>query len=648
MAIIMGTAGHIDHGKTSLIKALTGIHCDRLEEEKKRGITIELGFAYFDFIKKNNEKIRMGIIDVPGHEKFVKNMVAGANGIDFVLLVIAADEGIMPQTREHLEICSLLNIQEGIIVLTKKDMVEEELLELVKEDVHEFVQNTFLENAPIFAVSSYTGEGIDALKQAIIEKNETLIPKRRNNIFRLPVDRVFSLKGHGTLITGTLLSGSAKVGDDVCIMPQNIETKIRSIQNHGENVEKAFAGHRTSINLANIETNQIERGNIIAFPNSLIPSTRWLVKLHCLPSSPKPIRHKAEIHFHHGTKEVMAKLYLKDKENLAPNEECLCEVRFSEPLCGIFQDKCVMRSFSPLQTVAGASIINPLPNFPKLKHITPELAENLLQLEKNFLEKDTAKAMLTQISFGNNQGISYTELMLLCNLDTKTLDKNLQELLTKKEIVLFDKENKIYLAKKYVALYETIMLNKIKEYHEKEPLKQYMPKASLLSNFEQTKLGHFLLEQIHKKELIYINDDGLCLKEHTINLKSHEKDLKETLLEKFTNTPLNPPLLKELLEQTNTNQKELLNVLSLLVQEGKLIKIMEGMYFLHSEIQKILQNLLNFYKTNENLSPTDFKNISGGLTRKYSIPVLEYFDKEKITIRVGDGRKLRNTSLLSL
>ena len=646
MAIIMGTAGHIDHGKTSLIKALTGIHCDRLEEEKKRGITIELGFAYFDFIKKNNEKVRMGIIDVPGHEKFVKNMVAGANGIDFVLLVIAADEGVMPQTREHLEICSLLNINDGIIVLTKKDMVDDDLLALAKEDVREFVQGSFLENAPIFAVSSFTGEGIEDLKKAIIEKNNTLIPKRRNNIFRLPVDRVFSLKGHGTLITGTLLSGSAKVGDDVCIMPQNIQTKIRSIQNHGENVEKALAGHRTSINLANIETNKIERGNIIAYPNTLIPSTRWLVKLHCLSSSPKAIRHKSEIHFHHGTKEVMAKLYLKDTENLAPNEECLCEVRFSEPLCSIFQDKCVMRSFSPLQTVAGASIINPLPNFPKLKQIDTELTQELLTLENAFLEKDTSKAILTQISFGNNQGISYNELMLLCNLDTKTLEKNLQELLAKKEIVLFDKENKIYLAKKYVTLYETIMLNKIKEYHEKEPLKQFMPKASLLSNFTQAKLGHFLLEQIYKKGLIQTSEDGLCLKDHTINLKSHEKDLKETLYEEFTKNPLNPPLVKELIENTKSSQKDILNVLTLLVQEKKLIKIIEGMYFLHTEIQNILNNILAFYKENETLTPSDFKNLSGGLTRKYSIPVLEYFDKEKITIRIGDGRKLRNTTLL--
>ena len=250
MAIVMGTAGHIDHGKTTLIHALTGIQCDRLAEEKKRGITIELGFAWFDLPDKNGQTIRMSIIDVPGHEKFIKNMVAGAQGIDFVLLVIAADEGVMPQTREHIEICSLLNIQDGIIALTKIDTVDPEMIELAKSDIQEAVKGTFLEHAPVFPVSSFTGEGLDALKDAIREKNYSLQPKRKNDLLRLPVDRIFSLKGHGTLITGTLLSGTASLGDEVCIMPKNIPTKIRSLQNHGQAVEKAYAGHRTSINLA--------------------------------------------------------------------------------------------------------------------------------------------------------------------------------------------------------------------------------------------------------------------------------------------------------------------------------------------------------------------------------------------------------------
>ena len=645
MALVMGTAGHIDHGKTTLIQALTGIQCDRLAEEKKRGITIELGFAYFNLPEKNGKSLRMGIIDVPGHEKFVKNMVAGANGIDFVLLVIAADEGVMPQTREHLEICSLLNIRDGIIALTKKDMVEPELLELAKEDIKDFVKGTFLENAPIFAVSSHTGEGLDELKQAITEKNYLLQPKRRNNIFRLPVDRVFSLKGYGTLITGTLLSGSASVGDEVCIMPQNLPSKIRSIQNHGQSTEKALAGNRTSVNLANVEVSDIERGDIIAFPQTLFPSRRWLVSLTCLASSLKSLRHRTEIHFHHGTKEIMAKLYLQNKDTLNPGETCLCEVRFPEPLCGVFGDKCVLRSFSPLQTVAGASVINPLPDFPKLKSIPNP--DSLLCLEQKFLDPaDSASALYEQLKLGNKQGISHKQLTVLCNMDEKSLEKALQQLLTQKKCILFDKENKIYIADCHADGYERLMLEKVREYHKKEPLKQYMPKASLLSAFEPPKLAHYLLEKLAKQQEILINEDGVCLASHTVSLNSQEHDLKTDLFTEFSENPQNPPLLKELSEKYRTNQKDLLNVLALLVQEQKLIKITEGMYFSAAVIADIKGRMLEFYKNNADMSPSDFKEISKGLTRKYAIPVLEYFDKERITIRVGDVRRLRNTGLL--
>lgn len=644
MSLVMGTAGHIDHGKTSLIKALTGIQCDRLAEEQKRGITIELGFAYFDLPEKNGQKIRMGIIDVPGHEKFVKNMVAGANGIDFVLMVIAADEGVMPQTREHLEICSLLNIRDGIIALTKKDTVDAEFLELAKEDIREFVKGSFLENAPIFPVSSFTGEGLEELKQAIAEKNYVLQPKRRNNIFRLPVDRVFSLKGYGTLITGTLLSGAANVGDEVSIMPKNLPSKIRSIQNHGQSVEKALAGNRTSVNLANVEVSDINRGDIVSFPGTLFPSLRWLVSLHCLSSSPRGLRHRSEIHFHHGTKEVMAKLYLKDRDVLDPGETCLCEARFSEPMCGVFGDKCVLRSFSPLQTVAGASVLNPLPDFPKLKAVADE--EKLFALEEAFLDAEkAADAVYVQLTVGNGKGIGIKQLTVLCNLDEKNLDKALQQLLVQKRCVLFDKENRVYLADRYLADYERAMLAKVKEYHEKEPLKQYMPKASLLAQFEPPKLAYFLLERLNRQNMILINEDGVCLKDHSVELQSHQKDLKTELLEEFEKNPLNPPLLKELQEKF-PRSKELQNVLYLLVQEKKLLKISDSMYFLASVMDGILTRMIAFFKENQDMSPSDFKEISQGLTRKYVIPVLEYFDKERITIRVGDVRKLRNTGLL--
>lgn len=640
MAIVMGTAGHIDHGKTTLIHALTGIQCDRLAEEKKRGITIELGFAWFDLPDKNGQTIRMSIIDVPGHEKFIKNMVAGAQGIDFVLLVIAADEGVMPQTREHIEICSLLNIQDGIIALTKIDTVDPEMIELAKSDIQEAVKGTFLEHAPVFPVSSFTGEGLDALKDAIREKNYSLQPKRKNDLLRLPVDRIFSLKGHGTLITGTLLSGTASLGDEVCIMPKNIPTKIRSLQNHGQAVEKAYAGHRTSINLAGLNVSDIEKGDILTTPQTLFPSERWLVKLHALPSSPRAIKHRTEIHLHHGTKEVMAKLYLKEKEKLEPNQTCLCEIRFSEPMCGVFGDKCIIRSFSPLQTIAGAMILNPLPDFPKLK----EIPDNFLNLEQDFF--DTLKrenALYEQLKAGNKKGIAVRELALLCPLDMKELEKTLQQLLAKKRCILYDKENKIYLADCYAGEYEQAMLQKVQEYHQNEPLKQYMPKASLLAQFEPAKLAQYILNVLLKQGTLLSSEDGLCTAEHTVSLNTQESTLKTDIYALFLQNPHNPPLLKELLEKFNLPQKDMLDVLALLIQEQKLVKIMEGMYFLQSELAQIKHNMLLFFQKNTDLKPSDFKEISQGLTRKYAIPVLEFFDKERMTIRVGDVRKLRQT-----
>ncbi len=335
----------------------------------------------------------------------------------------------------------------------------------------------------------------------------------------------------------------------------------------------------------------------------------------------------------------MAKLYLKDKNKLEPNETCLCEVKFSEPMCGVFGDKCILRNFSPLQTIAGASIINPLPHFPKLREIPDP--ENLLSLEQDFLDENTRNnALYEQLKCGNKTGISLRRLTLLCNLDEKDLDKALQQLTAQKRCISYDKENKTYLAAPYALEHEQAMLEILQKYHQNEPLKQYMPKASLLSHFEQPKLAHYVLETLIKQKRIAVFEDGVCLAEHNIALKSHEHTLKTNLYDDFMQNPQNPPLLRELIEKYSVPQKELLDVLALLIQEHKLIKIKEGMYFLSTELAEIKNNILQFFKNNQDMSPGDFKELSKGLTRKYAIPVLEYFDKERMTIRVGDVRRL--------
>lgn len=435
MAIVMGTAGHIDHGKTSLVRKLTGIDCDRLEEEKRRGITIELGFAFCDLPGGG----RLGIVDVPGHEKFVKNMVAGASGIDFVMLVVAADEGVMPQTREHLEICSLLGIKHGLVAVTKIDMVDPELLELAVEDISEFLKGTFLEGAPLFPVSSQTGEGVDKLRDYIVKQEKELAPRRRTDLFRLPVDRVFTLKGHGTIVTGTMISGSVKVGDALELLPKKLATRARSLQSHGESVEVAESGHRTAVNLQGLDVADVERGDVLALPGTLFPSDRWLVRLTCLGSSPRALRHRAEIHFHHEAREIAARLYFLDRDKLGPGETALCEVRLDEPLVGVFGDHCVVRAFSPLRTVAGGVVLDPISAGLRRRDATPDRVASLLGLE-DASDEDRVRM---QIELAGNRGANLAQLSVLTNLDSKRLDKVLQALSGKGKIFCFDREEKV-------------------------------------------------------------------------------------------------------------------------------------------------------------------------------------------------------------
>ena len=349
---ILGTAGHIDHGKT-LVKALTGIDTDRLKEEKERGITIELGFAHLTL---PGGKV-LGIVDVPGHEKFVKNMVAGATGIDLVALVIAADEGVMPQTREHLEICQLLKIRHGIVVLTKIDMVDEEWLELVREDVREYLSKTFLASAPIVEVSAITGQGIDNLVQVLDKVFQKLPEKEAGHIFRLPIDRVFTMRGFGTVITGTTVSGQIRIGDEVTFYPQGIESKVRGIQVYNREVNEVHAGLRTAINLQGVEKAAIERGNVLASKDSLKTTHMIEVHLELLPSAPRKFKNRAKVRFHSGTCEIISTLVLLDRDELSPGQTCYAQIRLEEPTAVLRNDHYVLRSYSPVQTIGGGEIL---------------------------------------------------------------------------------------------------------------------------------------------------------------------------------------------------------------------------------------------------------------------------------------------------
>jgi selenocysteine-specific elongation factor len=636
MPVIMGTAGHIDHGKTTLIKALTGIDCDRLVEEKKRGITIELGFAFMDLPGDR----RLGIIDVPGHERFVKNMVAGAAGIDFVTLVIAADEGVMPQTREHLEICTLLGIKTGLVALTKIDMVDEDWLEMVKEDVANYLSATFLAGAPIFPVSAHTGQGLPELRAALSDLVDTYQPRRRSDLARLPIDRVFTLKGYGTVVTGTLIAGSFKVGDDVVAYPKGTSSKIRNLQSHGEPVQESPAGRRTAVNLPGLEVDDLERGEVLALPGTLFPSLVWDVELTCLASCPRPIKHRTEIHFHHGTKEALARIFLLDREKLEPGETALCQVRFTEPVAGVFGDRCVVRAYAPLRTVAGGRIVSPLAR--KVKRFAEAELEPLRRLGAAARDE----VVPVQLELAGTEGLSFSRLMVLSDLESRELEKALGRLCDKGEAALVDREGKegrVYVAASVVAGLTDGLLSAVAAFHKREPMKQGLPRGELASTFGKNltpKLFHFLVERLLKTGRLAADQELLRLPDHKVSMASDQAKLFETLKKIYDEGGLTPPNLKDVLEPLNLTFKDAQPVYKLLLSQGHLVKIKEDMFCAAAAFKDLVERVAAYFETAKEMDPANFKDIAG-LSRKFAIPYLEYMDKEKITVRVGDKRQFR-------
>ncbi|QGY41787.1 selenocysteine-specific translation elongation factor [Pseudodesulfovibrio cashew] len=635
MPVIMGTAGHIDHGKTTLVKALTGIDCDRLSEEKKRGITIELGFAFLDL----GEGDRVGIVDVPGHEKFVKNMVAGATGVDFVVLVIAADEGIMPQTREHLEICQLLGVETGLVALTKTDMVDEEWLEMVEEEVAAYLEPTFLGGAPIVPVSAHTGAGLDTLKTEISKLISAFKPKRRSDLFRLPVDRVFSMKGHGTVVTGTMISGSISVGDEVTLYPGGTGTKVRGLQSHGETVETAQAGRRTAVNLHGLEVDDVRRGDVLARPGTLFPSDLWDIELTVLESSHIPLKHRREIHFHHGSREVLARIHLLDRDELKPGETAVCQARFTEPLAGVYGDRIVLRSFSPLRAFAGGRVLGPSGH--RVKRFSDKVAE-IGKLSSD----DPGEVAAAQLELAGPAGLTFGELLTMTNLESKALEKTLGVLGGQQRAVLFDKEARRYAGGELVGSLTESLLGFLEAFHKADSMKPGVQRGELASSWGRelpSKLLHFIVERLLKQGDVVAEQEVLRLKDHKVSLASDQAKVREALLTAYAQGGATPPNLKDVLEPLGLDFKQAAPVLKLLQEQGELVRVKDDLYYHCPALNEIKSKVLGFFAENQEMSAPDFKGLTG-LSRKYLIPVLEYFDKEKITVRVGDVRHLRKRS----
>jgi selenocysteine-specific elongation factor len=629
--VILGTAGHIDHGKTSLIKAITNIDTDRLKEEKARGITIELGFAHLMLPSGQ----LLGIVDVPGHERFVKHMVAGATGIDLVAMVIASDEGIMPQTREHLEICQLLSVKHGLVVLTKRDMVDDEWIGLVKEDIRQYLKGTFLENAPVIEVSSVTGLGIERLIQAIDSMVEEIPERNSGNFFRLPVDRVFTMKGFGTVVTGTTISGNISVGDEVTIYPQQLTSRIRGIQVHNKDAENVSAGLRTAINIQGMEKEQIERGNILAAKDTLKPTFMIDVELDLLASSPRPLKNRAKARFHAGTAEIISTVILLDRDVLNQGERCFAQIRLDEPTTVLRGDRYILRSYSPVRTIGGGWIINPLPL--KKKRFSEGVLADL-----ELLNSGDPLAQIEQfVKMGRYTGKDARDIQFLANLGKKKVDEALKVLSAQKKIIQYSKENGLFIHEEFLGNATKDFLTILSEYHERNPLKAGILKEELRSRTEganNPRLFNFIITQQSALGAVVIENELLRLRDHSVTLANDQKEIREKIEDIYLRAKLQPPYFKEVNSEFPDAKGS--DILGVLLKEGVLIKVKEDLYFHKKAIDELKERLIAFLKKNSEINPTQFKDMTG-TSRKYSIPLIEYFDHEQLTVRVGDNRILR-------
>jgi selenocysteine-specific elongation factor len=636
--LILGTAGHVDHGKTSLIRALTGIDTDRLKEEKARGITIELGFAHLDLPCGH----RLGIVDVPGHEKFVRNMVAGAAGMDMVAFVIAADEGIMPQTKEHFDICRLLGLRDGLIILTKKDMVEPDWLAMVQEEVRDFFAGSFLENAPIIPVSSVSGEGIDEIKKILDEKVRAINFQEEFGPFRLAVDRVFSMKGFGTVITGTSFSGRIAVGEDITFYPGGLTAKIRGIQVHGTARELVEAGHRTAINLQGIDKEQISRGDMAAAPGSMLASTLLDADLHYLAGSGKKLKNRSQVRLHVGTREIVGRVVLLDADSLEPDEDANIQLILKEPVAVWPGDRFVIRSYSPAATLGGGVILNNAP--PKRKRAAERDRQRSREVFAVYKNGGLTDKILLLLEESGLQGITAEQLAARLGLFGKRLKKQLEQPISAKKILVVEADSQRLLAVSVADKQAQAILSLLGKYHRDNPIKNGLAAEELRSRLKppaDQKLFQYLLGSLSRQGQIAQDGAEVRLAGHQVTLQVDEQAVQEKISRIYQQAGLEPPLLKDVLTSfPELPEKRLQQVMDLLLKQGLLVKVSETLIFHKDALNSLAEKMTAFMLKEGEIDAPRFKDLSG-LSRKFSIPLLEYFDKIKLTIRVGDKRVLR-------
>jgi len=630
---VLGTAGHVDHGKTSLVKALTGIDTDRLKEEKERGITIELGFASLTLPSGPT----LGIVDVPGHEKFIKHMVAGAAGIDLVLMVVAADEGIMPQTKEHLHICSLLGIATGVVALTKTDLVEPDWLDLVRSEITDYLKGTFLSGAPIVPVSAVNGTGVTELLACLDQTVATLREKADDGIFRLPIDRIFTMKGFGTVVTGTLISDRIKVGEDIQILPENIPARIRGIQVHNAPVEEAFSGQRTAINLQGIEKSTLERGNVLVRPQTVWPTRRLDVYFEYLDANTRKLKNRALVRLHTGTTEIMTRMVLLEADELSPGQKCFAQLNLAAEDVVVAGDHFVLRSYSPVTTIGGGLILDPQPG--KHKRKNKKILEDLQILRDGTLA-EKIPVLLDRAGFG---GITSRALALRTGVHVKKVRDALEKLFSSRQAILLSSEEATSLSARLYAQLEELITGSLAGYHRKNPLKEGISKEELkaaLADTVSVKLFNMVLAGLAKKEIIVSDKDSIRLASHHVELAVDEDALHQSIASTYAQAGLTPPSLSDVLNHFKDQKAKAQTIVKLMLKDGELIKINEDLCFARAALDKLRDDYKAQLIRDGQATPATFKDLTG-LSRKYIIPLMEYFDASKLTVRVEDHRILR-------
>ncbi len=638
-SLTVGTAGHIDHGKSALVMALTGTNPDRWAEEKRRGITIDLGFAHLDLDKE----LRVGFVDVPGHERFVKNMLAGISGIDMVLLVIAADESIKPQTREHFDICSLLKVKQGLVVLTKSDLVEPDFLELVRLETQKYLKGSFLEDAPILTASVRTGEGLEELKNTLRRMAEKVASKNAERLLRLPIDRAFTMKGFGTVVTGTLASGKIEKDQEVEILPLGQKARVRNIQIHSENANLAQAGQRTAINLAGIDKSKLARGMVLAAPDILRPTRRIDSSLELLEAAP-PLKAGSKVRLHLGTSEIKAEVMPLQGELIRPGESSFAQLRLTEPAVAVLGDRFIIRQFSPLTTLGGGVVLD---------NRAPRHRKNELNLE-NFLGKLASGSSEECLSAYSQYRRVTTgkDLQARTGWCKKEIEISLISLESSGKLRKVSTNPIRFIHEELRKVLTERVLDYLKRFHQERPLLTGAPKQELRfktfsliktpsSPPEETMISESIFEallaQLEKEKKIIARGETIKLESHKIILKEDEAQAKQIISRAFKTAGLTAPSIKDVLVKAGLDRKRAVPIVQILIKEKSLVRITEDLMFHQDALKDLRNRLTDLKKEKTTINVREFKNLAG-VSRKYAIPLLEYLDRKHVTRRQGNER----------